>query len=97
MPWLSLLSPPVGSETGGPGSSLNIEPGELETAVQTEPCGGRIITKKKKKYREKINTTNKGVAGCANRLREALHLIYYPVMINTLDAFSLKIVCYKVF
>lgn len=48
MPWLSLLSPPVGSETGGPGSSLNIEPGELETAVQTEPCGGRIITKKKK-------------------------------------------------
>lgn len=46
MPWLSLLSPPVGSETDGPGSSLNIEPGELETVVQIEPCGGRIITKK---------------------------------------------------
>lgn len=39
LPCVLLLVAPLGGGTDGWGWRLNIEPGEPETAEQTEPCG----------------------------------------------------------
>ena len=48
MPWPSLPSASQGSETDDWGRSQNVEPGELETAGPTGPCGIKTIKKTNK-------------------------------------------------